>query len=114
MKSAFYGDLSDLEFLLALSHLHCDEPLGVVLRPTANTPARFGGFPRHFIPCLDDRAIPITAQDFMIGAVDEALWGKARTHTLAAGYLPFFSQPRRLADIMSQIARETAGRANVR
>lgn len=50
----------------------------------------------------------------MIGAVDEALWGKARTHTLAAGYLPFFSQPRRLADIMSQIARETAGRANVR
>ena len=50
MKSAFYGDLSDLEFLLALSYLHCDEPLGVVLRPTANTPARFGGVPPPLHP----------------------------------------------------------------
>jgi pimeloyl-ACP methyl ester carboxylesterase len=71
MKSALYGDVSDADLQVALSHLHCDEPLGVMVNPTLVTPARFGQVPRHFIRCLNDKAIPIAAQDFMIGAIDE-------------------------------------------
>jgi pimeloyl-ACP methyl ester carboxylesterase len=104
MKSAFYGDVSDANFQVALSHLHCDEPLSVMLNPTHVTPSRLGRVPRHFIRCLNDRAIPIAAQDFMIGAIDERAYGPTHTHTLATSHSPFYSQPSALAEILSRIA----------
>src|SRR5258707_9768646 len=47
---------------------------------------------RHFIRCLDDKAIPIAAQDFMIGAIDERAYGPTHTHTLATSHSPFRSE----------------------
>jgi pimeloyl-ACP methyl ester carboxylesterase len=110
MKSALYDDMSDAEIQVALSHLHCDEPLGVMLNPAHVTPAGFGRVHRHFIRCLNDKAIPIVAQDFMIGAVDERAYGPTHTHTLATSHSPFYAQPSALADILMEIA----GDANCR
>jgi pimeloyl-ACP methyl ester carboxylesterase len=109
-KSAFYGDLSDADLQVALSHLHCDEPLGVMLNPADVTPARFGRVNRHFIRCMNDKAIPVAAQDFMIGAIDERAYGTTHTHALATSHSPFYAQPSALAEILMKIA----GNANWR
>jgi len=106
MKFALYGDVSHAEVQVALSHLHCDEPLSVILNPTLATPARFGRVPRHFIRCLNDKAIPIAAQDFMIRAIDERVYGPTYTHTLATSHSPFYAQPGTLAETLSRIAAD--------
>jgi pimeloyl-ACP methyl ester carboxylesterase len=103
-KSALYGDLNDAGLQSAQSHLHCDEPLGVMLNPARVTPVRFGRVHRHFIRCLNDKAIPIAAQDFMIGAIDERTFGPTHKHTLATSHSPFCTQPSALADILMEIA----------
>jgi pimeloyl-ACP methyl ester carboxylesterase len=113
-KSALYGDLSDSVFPVALSHLHCDEPLGVMLNPADVTPVRFGRVRRHFIRCLNDKAIPIAAQDFMIGAIDERGFGPTHTHTLATSHSPFYAQPSALADILMEIAADAHWRVEAR
>lgn len=58
LRATFYGDLSESEFALAASQLHCDEPVGAVT-PSGITPGRFGRVPRHYIRCTQDRAIPL-------------------------------------------------------
>ena len=114
MKSALYDDVSDADFRAALSRLHCDEPLGVMVNPTLVTPARFGRVPRHFIRCLNDKAMPIAAQDFMIGAIDERAYGPTHTHTLATSHSPFYAQPSTLVDILMEIAGNANGRVEAR
>jgi pimeloyl-ACP methyl ester carboxylesterase len=106
IKATFYNDLSDADFAAALSGLHCDEPLGVFLAPTAVTPDRFGRIPRHYIRCLHDMTVPVAAQDFMIGAANDAWEEPTSVHTLGTGHSPFYSQPHALADILSDIARD--------
>ena len=76
----------------------------MLLNPANVTPVRFGRVHRHFIRCLNDKAIPIAAQDFMIGAIDERPYGPTRTHTLATSHSPFYAQPSALADILMEIA----------
>jgi pimeloyl-ACP methyl ester carboxylesterase len=99
LKAAFYGDVSESEFALAASQLHCDEPVGAVI-PSRITPGRFGTVPRHYIRCTQDCAIPLTGQDHMIAAVDRAIGGKTTTHTLESSHSPFLSQPAALAKIL--------------
>jgi len=113
-KSALYGDLSDADLQVALTHLHCDETLSVVLNPAHVTPARFGRVHRHFIRCLNDKAIPIAAQDFMIGAIDEHTYGPTHSHTLATSHSPFYAQPSKLADILIEIAGNANWRVEAR
>jgi pimeloyl-ACP methyl ester carboxylesterase len=113
-KSALYGDLSDANFQVALSHLHCDQPLGVMRNPAHVTPVRFGRVQRHFIRCLNDKAIPIAAQDFMIGAIDECTFGLTHSHTLATSHSPFYAQPSALADILMEIAGNSNWRVEAR
>ena len=55
----------------------------------------------HYIRCTENRAIPLATQDFMIAAVDGALGGRARVHSLTAGLSPFYSQPMLLADLLA-------------
>ncbi len=112
-KFALYDDVSDADLRVALSHLHCDEPLSVMLNPTLVTPARFGRVPRHFIRCLNDKAIPIAAQDFMVCAIDERAYGPTHTHTFATSHSPFYSQPSALADILVEIAGNAASRSRL-
>ena len=104
MRSTFYHDVSDADVKSALSHLHCDEPLGVLFSATAATVTRFGRVRRHYIRCLYDRAIPIAAQDFMLAEADEAIGGPTRVYTLAASHSPFYSQPQALVEVLGDIA----------
>jgi pimeloyl-ACP methyl ester carboxylesterase len=104
MKSALCGDVSEAVFSSALAKAHCDEPVGVMLAPAQMTAERFGRVPRHYVRCLEDRAIPLQGQDFMIAAADAALGGQTQTHTLASSHFPFFSQPKALAEILVTIA----------
>jgi pimeloyl-ACP methyl ester carboxylesterase len=99
LKATFYGDVSESEFALAASQLHCDEPVGAVT-PSAITPGRFGAVPRHYIRCTQDRAIPSAGQDHMIATVDRAIGGKTTVHTLESSHSPFLSQPATLSKIL--------------
>ena len=97
LKAAFYGDVSESEFVRAASHLHCDEPNGGAITPSEITPGRFGTVPRHYIRCTQDRAVPVTGQDHMIATVDGAIGGKTTTHTLDSSHSPFLSRPAALS-----------------
>jgi pimeloyl-ACP methyl ester carboxylesterase len=99
LKATFYGDVSESEFALAASQLHCDEPVGAVT-PSGITPGRFGTVARHYIRCTQDRAIPLTGQDHMIATVDGAVGGKTTIHTLESSHSPFLSQPAALSKIL--------------
>lgn len=103
LKAAFYGDVSDSEFALAASQLHCDESLVGAEAPSEITPGRFGIVPRHYIRCTQDRAIPLTGQDHMIATVDGALGSKTHIHTLESSHSPFLSQPALLSKILIDI-----------
>ena len=102
LRATFYGDVSESEFALAVSQLHCDEPVGAVT-PSGITPGRFGMVPRHYIRCTQDRAIPLTGQDHMIATVDGAIGGKTTIHTLESSHSPFLSQPAALSKILIRI-----------
>jgi pimeloyl-ACP methyl ester carboxylesterase len=104
LKAALCADVSEADFTAAFAKAHCDEPAGVMLAPARMTAARFGRVRRHYIRCLDDRAIPIQGQDYMIAAVDRALGSETHTHTLAASHFPFYSQPKALTEILLAIA----------
>lgn len=113
LKASFYADVSEADFAHAASQLHCDEPNGGALAPSAMTPGRFGTLPRHYIRCTEDRAIPLTGQDHMIASVDAAIGGKTTTHTLVSSHSPFLSQPKALSNILIDIAVQSLAAANV-
>jgi pimeloyl-ACP methyl ester carboxylesterase len=100
MKNALAGDVSEADFWSALESANCDEPAGVLLVPAHITAERFGRVPRHYVRCLEDRAIPLKGQDFMIAAADSALGGQTHTHTLLTSHFPFYSQPEALTEIL--------------
>jgi pimeloyl-ACP methyl ester carboxylesterase len=104
LKAAFYGDLSEPEFLQAAAQLHCDESNAGALAPSQITPGRFGTVPRHYIRCTQDRAIPLRGQDHMIATLDAAIGGKTITHTLQSSHSPFLSQPAALSRVLIDIA----------
>ena len=104
MRDALCADLSEADFSAAFAGATCDEPVGIMLIPAHITAERFGRVPRHYIRCLEDRAITPAAQDFMIAAVDRALNSHTHTHALASSHFPFYSQPEALTDILLGIA----------
>ena len=104
LRLAFFGDVSPIDFALELTHMHCDEPVRPVLTPSVMTAERFGRVPRHYFRTLEDRAILIAAQDFMISAVDIAMGNLTHAHTLATSHVPYLSQPDAVAEILLAIA----------
>jgi pimeloyl-ACP methyl ester carboxylesterase len=82
----------------------------LVAEPDApsNTPlelseARYGTVPRHYIECLDDRAITIADQRRM-----QALLPCVSVTTLNTDHSPFLSAPNELADALITIAERLA------
>lgn len=106
LRASFYADVAEDDVSQALSHLHCDESNAGALAPSEITPERFGSVPRHYIRCTEDRAVPVSAQDHMIAALDAAVGGKTQVHTLKSSHSPFLSQPHALAKILTGIAVE--------
>ncbi len=104
MRNALCADVSEADFSSAFAGATCDEPVGIMLTPAQITAERFGKVPRHYIRCLEDRAITPAAQDYMINAVDSALNSQTHTHSLASSHFPFYSQPETLTEILLGIA----------
>lgn len=105
VKECFYADVSDEDFDALRNHLHSDEPAQVAGRPSPITSEAFGSVPRHYIRCLQDRAITIAGQDEMVRLVDEALGSATNVHTLDTSHSPFLSQPEALADLITSVAK---------
>jgi pimeloyl-ACP methyl ester carboxylesterase len=103
LKAAFYADAPDADFAHAASQLHCDEPNAGALAASEITPQRFGVVPRHYIRCTQDRAVPLTGQDYMIASVDASIGGRTIPHTLESSHSPFLSQPAALSKILMDI-----------
>jgi pimeloyl-ACP methyl ester carboxylesterase len=104
LKASFYADVTDADFALATSQLHCDEPSVGALAPSDITPGRFGAVPRHYIRTTQDNAVPLAGQDHMIAEIDRTIGGKTITHTLESSHSPFLSQPAALSTILLDIA----------
>jgi pimeloyl-ACP methyl ester carboxylesterase len=104
LRLAFAGDVSPSDFAIQLIHRHCDEPVQPFLTPSVMTAERFGRVPRHYLRTLEDRVIPIAAQDVMISAVDIAMGNLTHAHTLATSHAPYLSQPDAVAEALLAIA----------
>ncbi len=105
LKEAFYADLSDDQFEVALRHLHPDEPVQVAAVPSSVCTERFGNVERHYIECTQDRAITQSGQREMIRLMDEAMGNQTTVHQLNTSHSPFHSQPGTLASLISDIIR---------
>ena len=101
---AFYGDLNEAQIDLAISNLHCDEPVGITSELSPVTANRFGVLPRHYIRCLHDAAISVATQDMMIDIMDTHMPSPTRIHSMTSSHSPFFSQPDVLAKTLLEIA----------
>jgi pimeloyl-ACP methyl ester carboxylesterase len=104
LRFVFAGDVSPSDFAIQLIHRLCDEPVQPFLTPSVMTAERFGRVPRHYFRTLEDRVIPIAAQDFMISAVDIAMGNLTHAHTLATSHAPHLSQPDAVAEALLVIA----------
>jgi pimeloyl-ACP methyl ester carboxylesterase len=110
LKASFYADVPECDFARIELQLHCDESNAGALAPAKITSGRFGMVPRHYIYCTQDRAIPLTGQDYMIATVDSAIGGTTITHTLESSHSPFLSQPAALSKILIDICIQNLGR----
>lgn len=111
LYASAYGGVGDDTFEQMRRTRHCDEPLGVVLRPARVTRERFGSVPRHYIRCLEDRAIPLEGQDHMIAALDSAIGGRTSEFSLSSGHSPFLSHARELVSLLHAISGLPADKA---
>ena len=96
-RRVFYGDCSDADADAARERL-CGQPLDPIRTPVT-TGARFESLPRHYVECLQDRAVPLELQRQMHAALP------CRVHTLDAAHSPFYSMPEPLAELLDSIAR---------
>jgi pimeloyl-ACP methyl ester carboxylesterase len=104
-KNAFYGDVSQAEFNAAVNLLTCDVPVAPFATPINTTASRWGVLPRHYIKCLQDRAIlPALQQRFISEADAFTPSNRTLVHEMDSSHSPFISQPEKLARILASIA----------
>ncbi len=113
LKNCFAANVRDAAFDKIRMGLQCDEPLAVFLTPVAHTKSRFGRLTRHCIRCLDDRAIPLAGQNFMIGAVDAELETTTHVQDLPTSHSPWASQSAALVELLVSIAAQSSSAAHL-
>jgi pimeloyl-ACP methyl ester carboxylesterase len=99
---SFYNDCSpeDVDYLLARVRPQPVRPLQAPLRLSEKN---YGRIPRYYVKCLLDRGVTPAFQDKMIAASPVR-----RTFELRASHSPFMSMPRELAEVLLEVARESA------
>jgi len=97
IRAAFYHDCSDADAASAQSLLR-PQPAGAFSMSFELAPGRFGRVPRHYVECLQDRAIDIASQRAMHAKTP------CTVHTLDASHSPFFSMPGELALVLERAA----------
>jgi pimeloyl-ACP methyl ester carboxylesterase len=98
VRDAFYHDCSDEAAARAEARLR-PQPAGGFQPRFELAPDRFGRVPRHYIECLQDRAIDIATQRAMHAKMPCAV------HTLDASHSPFLSMPEELAAVLERVAQ---------
>lgn len=99
IKDIFYGDCSDEDVALAELLLR-PEPVRPAATHLRLTPDNFHSVPRVYVECLRDRAIPLALQRRMHSALP-----CERVFQIDSDHSPFFSAPRRLAEILDTAAQ---------
>ena len=94
---AFYADVAPEAAEEAIRRLR-PQALAPLATPLETTPERFGAVPRHYIECLQDRALPVAVQRLM-AAAQPCL----SVQTLDTSHSPFLSAPEDLARALLNI-----------
>ena len=97
VRAAFYHDCSDADATRAAARLR-PQPARAFEMSFELAPARFGRVPRHYVECVQDRAIDLASQRAMHAAMP------CTVHTLDASHSPFFSMPEALVDVLERVA----------
>lgn len=97
--TSLYSDCRPREIDVALANLIPNTPHAPFTAVSAITPHRYGVLKRHYIECLQDRALPLGLQREMQAAVPGAM-----VHQLDSGHSPFFSMPDNVADLLDSLA----------
>jgi pimeloyl-ACP methyl ester carboxylesterase len=97
--AAIFAQLSPPDLAAAAIARLVTEPETPTNTPLQLSEARYGNVPRHYIECLQDRAITIADQRRM-----QVILPCASVSTLDADHSPFLSAPEKLADALIAIA----------
>lgn len=98
IREIFYADCSDEDIAFARERLR-GEPASVAGGAVEVTDGKWGRVARDYIVCLQDQAIPASAQQAL---AEEA--GCRKVYELDTSHSPFFSAPTALAEMLGQIA----------
>lgn len=99
--AAIFAQLSPPELAAAAIAKLEIEPDRPSATPLALSEARYGSVPRHYVECLEDRAITIADQRRM-----QAMQPCASVTTLSADHSPFLSAPEALASALFTVAEQ--------
>lgn len=94
VRDAFYSDCNETDYQYALANIQ-PQPALPFLAPVNISDARYGSVPRVYIECLQDRAIPVSAQRLMYERTS-----CRNVFSLDSAHSPFFSVYNQLADIL--------------
>ena len=102
VRDAFYHDCSDADAARAAARLR-PQPARAFQMSFELAPDGFGRVPRHYVECLQDRAIDIATQRSMHAKMP------CTVHTLDASHSPFLSMPGALAGVLERVAEAPGG-----
>jgi pimeloyl-ACP methyl ester carboxylesterase len=100
LEEYIYHDCPPELYRRALERIR-PEPMALSTAKVVTTPARYGGIPRAYIECVEDRAIPISLQRAMYTATP-----CSTVLTLTGGHARFFAEPHALVEILHTLASE--------
>lgn len=96
IRQAMYHDTTVADFQHALAYLR-PQPVLPFITPVRVSEKHYGSVPRVYIECLEDRALPLTAQRDMVERTR-----CERLFSLEAGHAPFFSRYNELAGLLAR------------
>ncbi|MGK0297094.1 MAG: carboxypeptidase C (cathepsin A) [Gammaproteobacteria bacterium] len=94
LREGFYLDCSLEDYNFALTNI-CPQPITSFTSPIQISDDRFGKISRTYIECLQDMAIPLSAQRMMHNAMKCNI-----VHSLNSSHAPFFSQTKELSKLL--------------
>ncbi|MGI9345164.1 MAG: alpha/beta fold hydrolase [Gammaproteobacteria bacterium] len=99
LAELFYADCTADDIALAQALLVPQNP-ELFVAPIQISDSRFGGIPRTYIECTQDRAIPLKVQRHCYRHTP-----CQTVISLDTSHSPFLSQPAQLADVLTQVAQ---------
>ena len=99
-KEGLYKDCDNSIIEMAKMILS-DEPFESGITPLQLTDENFGSLPRYYIECTEDKAVTAFIQQKMYTEMP-----CKKVYRMQTSHSPFFSQPKQLAEILTEIAMD--------